>query len=1446
MIKYIDFYRRYGLRKYESMLNFNYPLLDGFLLPKASIYHSLPMVNNDREVDPNDPMIVNHDGTKYCVNLTKLKVMEGFPTRNNTDPATVVRALEKKNRKLRRLRQMSSVDRDVNALLIYNYSALQQFYRYKVSFLNAYQQWHDIYATMCQTIIDLRTGGVDGKGDISTREHFIKFELPKAFPTVGEIKLAAASLTRESAVRFSTPASLMLLDMWKWAGGHESVLGRLSDEDLRNVNLVFVDGNRVAVVNMAKLQEWRKTANREPDKEDQEDEEFMSEVEAKNLTAKKMQRGLTPTVKKEKKENHSKVEEFQRKLLYFIIAMAKTRSVNKQAEVQDDEMLEAQAATGEDDEVETVVVKKPKRRTDVDLGDLFNDDDEDLGEKTDAPDVKVFAIPDVEPVVNAPETTIPTEDELFDDSLFEVIAPEVDTVAEETARKKSRIDILSDPSAGVKQRVQALQERGMLSYAEANRFNRLSEKYKTIPNPFGEGTLEDLCKIDPADLKFEDDGVSTLNEFTSKYVEKVLHRDIANAIMTIQRGGVAVVDVRVERVIDAVNKYDIIDIKVAPVTGSTSTLRAVIPKFEPDGTWKADNARYYLRTQRGDSPIHKTKPTQVALTSYDGKLFVNRSTKAVNDFDRWLQGRIIEAYLNPEEAITELKYRSGTIKHAEVKLPRIYTALGNRFNEIKTDTLSLYLRYSEREKYFGESAMALEQGGMVLVGKAGRALLLVDNNDTFYRYQNGKFEVYGDVGDVLQFDTQKAPIETVELKVLGKSMPVGMILSYYMGIDALIERCGVTPRRLQKGMRLNLEKDEFAIRFFDQTLVFSRRDQIATMLFSGFLPFHRQIANFSYKEFNSKDVYLNAIEGRGLGIRQLRALDNWELYFIDPITLELLEEDGEPTTFDGLLWRSTELLTRDYVPKVSDRYRGYERVAGALYRELSRSMKMYRNKPVTSKASVELNPNAVWLAVQTDPANGLVEDSNAINFLKEQEAVTFGGTGGRSSRAMVRSTRAFDAADFGVISEATKDSSDVAISTYFSANPNLTGLRGRIRAFDPEKDGLDSIISTSALMAPSALNDDPKRVNFINIQNSSTIAAEGYTHSPFQTGYDQKMVKRLGKLYAYAAKKDGKVIELSSKHLMVEFPDGTRDAVELGRRFGVAAGSVIPHRIATDVVVGQEFKKGDVLAWNTGFFVRNRFDKTKVLAKVGVLVRTVIEDSSDTHEDSTAIHISVNPKLKSKSTEVRDIFARNEQTITNLVKVGDVLEPDSILCVIEDPLTANTGLFNDLSLDTLRLHAAQTPKSKAKGVVEHIEVLYRGDKEDMSPSLAEIANYYDKQRASLVRKLKSDESTTGEVIDRVRIGGTPLEFNSLAIRVYITYDADAGVGDKYVYANQMKTICGRVILGVFKTESGRPLGAKFGMFSLFNRIVNSPFKYGTTNSLLLHGSKLGASIYRGK
>jgi hypothetical protein len=849
-------------------------------------------------------------------------------------------------------------------------------------------------------------------------------------------------------------------------------------------------------------------------------------------------------------------------------------------------------------------------------------------------------------------------------------------------------------------------------------------------------------------------------------------------------------------------------------------------------------------------PIRKVSPHRVALTSYYGKVFVERSQRSVNNYGKWLSNQLTLKALDENDADI-LESRISNIFKSTNKTPRIYSLLARTFRDFKTPKYSFYLEFNKREEFFGKELVAkAEKAGGVVVGRLksnSKVLIVVDEHNTFYEFDEKGLKPLGKLEDILNIDVSNAPVEMAELKVFNKFIPVGFVLGYYIGLNRLLKLLKVNYRKAMVGERLELNPTEFTVRFSDEILIFDRDDQLASIILGGFNLYHRNIKSYSIYDFDKRDVYGSVLDANKVGSRYLRELDLLRDMFIDPITRDLLVTMGEPTDWLGLMIRSSELLLTDYSPSETDlewmRIKGYERVAGTVYGELVKSVRLYNARGTGKNNRVELSPNAVWQTLQEDPSKGLVEELNPIENLREKEVVTYSGHGGRSRRSMVKSSRVYTESDMGVISEGTVDSGDVGIVSYLTADPNFTNLRGLTRRKDFKTDGPAKFLSTAAMLSPAADREDPKRTNFIGIQHHSGMAAKGYQTMPLRTGYELVVAQRTDDLFAYTAKKEGKVTKVTDKSVTVEYKDGEVVQVEIGRRYGTAAGFIYPHSVVTDLKEGDRVKPGDCVTYNDDFFKPNPLNPREVIWKAGVLVKTAILESPDTLEDSSAISEKVAEQLRTRSTKVRDITLSFDQTVRNLVKVGQTVESDSILCFIEDSVTADNELFDENSLDLLRLMSSQAPKAKYSGVVEKIEVYYNGDKEDMSESLRALANASDRERSKLSKEL-GKATTDGGVDGTLRVGGNPLDMDNLVIKVYITGEEKASVGDKGVFANQMKTVFGRVMTGRNETESGEEIGALFGLASVSDRQVHSPFIIGTTNRLLGWLSKHVSKVYR--
>lgn len=478
-------------------------------------------------------------------------------------------------------------------------------------------------------------------------------------------------------------------------------------------------------------------------------------------------------------------------------------------------------------------------------------------------------------------------------------------------------------------------------------------------------------------------------------------------------------------------------------------------------------------------PIRKIKSTRVALTSYYGRVFIDRSERRVNDWGKWIVNKVYSISINTDDfRITEMI--TGNSFDHESHYPHLYTSLSMSFREFKMSFKEhgdFYLVFYPKDPETKFGVKTLERDDKVIMGKNDSGdLLLVDAKSKIYIYREGTVTEINPFETWIGLDPIRAPVEFATCGVMGEDIPVGVVLGYLMGFSSLCKLLNVTPRRVPVGKRLNLTAGEWAMMFEDQSLVFDRDNKLASMVLAGFREYHKTLALFPLSEFDHQDVYLNLLEEKKIGVRYIREITLLENLFIDPITRELLAEMKEPLVFRELLIRASELLLTNYHPHEQDsnfmRIKGYERMSGLLYSELVRSIRTHNSMPGKSRYGIEMNPYAVWIGIQEDSAKDQVSDINPIQDLKQKEAITFSGDGGRTSRTMVARTRVYHRSDMGVTSESTVDSSDVAVNAYMSANPKFNSLRGVADKWSMEEDGLTSLLSTSAMTSIGALRDD--------------------------------------------------------------------------------------------------------------------------------------------------------------------------------------------------------------------------------------------------------------------------------------------------------------------------------------------------------------------------------------
>lgn len=1421
-VLYPLYYRQHGIRRIFQLTNPVVSDLVNVSLPKGSIYHynpESPLLFGPTE---NNVWYKDDGRIKFIKHIAEWqhKDIIGTCVRKPGNSQTFVQAYRRKHRSLKLLRDFFGINRQENMLIVYNYCLLNQLYRYRPHRLVNYYYFYNLYSTIIESINKI--------GGQSERQQFFEIRLPKTLPTRTLMnQLAKESLRGINTryLKFFPDADAMLLHhLWMWVGKdrQQSIFNKIQEMNLSKVNLIIKDEGRYTVLNLGELNKWR---NASMDYDDTAEVDDLDD---------------TSSTDDEVNNSGEAPERLQVRFYKMLTTIMGMRTGVGLAPVDvptytENEM--AQAATiseSDDDDDESVIGKNLSDKNPSDIPNV------DEPQQTDTPQTTSKRMP-LPALPDDADDDISTFDEYQDieDDVGDLTLPEYqeDTLDSDTQvvydeNPEDDItdedDVVDDADVKYPEHVQPLVddakrmlEEGQITARQYQRVLQAAQAYLTIPSPYNPTrTIAEELEINvdetdaASDIIPDNDWVidkamlsSTTEATQRKYINEMLNKDIIRSVMSLQKAGVLVTGMERTTVSDPSGTYDVLEIKVQPINGVATTIKLKMPVFDESGTMTSGGVVYHLRSQRRDVPIRKVNPTKVSLTSYYGKLSVIKSDKKVSNLEKFLHNQIQS--MSFDGKILDLGY--GNVLERIEKLPAYYSMIATRYKHFtilkehqKIECLfesktryQLYAKYisgSEEVRTAEAKKRVIENEqkvGGVLFGydsSSGVSYFLNSNDNMVYASNTELPPV--DLISFLGIDAEP-PAELAEIKIFSKSIPVGILLGFYMGITPLCNLLEVKPRKFFRGQRLGLTRNDYAIRFADEVWVFDKRDYKAQLILNGFNAYKRYLQDYSVQQFERSDVYMAILRDAGISLQIENELNLLKRLFIDDITRTLLMQMKEPTEWEPLLIRSVELLTdmrsRPEINMQDMIIAGHQRVAGQVYSAIVKNVKANMNKRTSAKERFDLPPNVVFEAIRNDPATAIVDDINPIQNLKEHENVTFGGDGGRSTRTMVADTRAYDESDMGTISEATVDSSMVGVTTYLSANPGLTSVYGRSK----RKENLSSanILSTSSLLSVGVTQDDGKRTNFVNIQNSHSIGIAGAMPSPVMTGYEYVIAHRVDKKFAWVAKHDGVVVELSKSHIGIKYTDsGKVERVQIGTFYGVSTGKVIKNPLVTDYKLGQEVKAGDVVVYNTKFFVRDIFQKSQVLFKYATLAKTAFMESNDTEEDGSAISQRLNAPLTTETVKVRTLVIPFTTNVHNLVKVGTKVENDTVLCTLVDAIFSDNNMFGEDDLDALKELAQSTPRAKYPGTVQHIEVMYYGDPEtaDVSESVKTIIEESNKERQRLARVMKDGRPETGQLFETLRIEGNPTPLNNIIVKIYIHYQDGASIGDKFVVKSNFR------------------------------------------------------------
>lgn len=584
---------------------------------------------------------------------------------------------------------------------------------------------------------------------------------------------------------------------------------------------------------------------------------------------------------------------------------------------------------------------------------------------------------------------------------------------------------------------------------------------------------------------------SSISKFEKEYNDKLFTKDMVSVVSSFNKVGMFMTDIKAEDCSDPLNNSTKYKVTYEDINHKQHTINFVLPDVDDRGFCYVNGTYKVLKKQRVPLPICKVSATRVTLNSDYNKYLVERNTQVAHSFLNY-----IDRIIGKREDIVSVVL--GTHEYSSTLLPYEYTALASKYTSMTIDKKgadaakwlfsfeydkssealdSLQLSKEDKETIIdtqkdtrstwagyspsNREAMFFELNGTVIIKN------LDDDHQIRTTFIDFLSDITGEIGSPLS--------EWTNFKLLNTTMPVIVALCYRYGLSHMLNYTKVNYRTYDKGVRFNRRPSDIVIRFEDQTLVIPRSPLTTSLLFAGLNWF--DLRKVQMEQMDSKDIYYDLVSTKGVSVHNLKGVDNFFNYFVDPITADVLNQMKEPVTAKDLLIRATQLLaTEDHKPAASStnfRYRSYERINSAIYKVLTRAHATYANKSIGATHKFSISDYEIKQLITQDQLMENVDFINPINDIKYGAEYSHSGFGGRQSvDTFMVDDRQFPEDGVGIISEATIDSSKTAYAASMTVDPTMVNLRGMTISQQRTNLKPTQVLSPTAILVPGVTQDD--------------------------------------------------------------------------------------------------------------------------------------------------------------------------------------------------------------------------------------------------------------------------------------------------------------------------------------------------------------------------------------
>ncbi|ALN97929.1 RNA-polymerase beta-subunit [Bacillus phage vB_BpuM-BpSp] len=491
---------------------------------------------------------------------------------------------------------------------------------------------------------------------------------------------------------------------------------------------------------------------------------------------------------------------------------------------------------------------------------------------------------------------------------------------------------------------------------------------------------------------------SNLKDFDLSYYNKQMKRDLVSVLSSFNRDSdikLYITNIESENTSDDLTKRITYSVTFQDENNTRHSIKFDYPIMQEGRFMRINGGKKLILKQIFLLPIVKTKPDTVQVTTNYNKFIITRFGSKISQ-----KTERIKKFFRTKDR-EELKVKDDKFKYklgnalsinASSKTTLEYNEFSSFLLEITTSNGTLIFDQNEINKTISSDLDSIKKLREIKESNSKYNtedyLIIGFNSDKTnligIKYDNKKVysldkenanplapnltelvlsyivKAYGNEGyDILKKFSDTKTLAYTRVKINNKTIPIGVLLGYEIGLTKLLERYDIEYRFETKAVKMGLSNYN-RIKFKNGYLYYDNSKIRNSLLLSGLSVIATEM--YDFEEFDEIDPYIetfNELYGsRNVG----KGFHNTISLMVDPITLDVLKQLKLPEHIYDILLYANTLLEDSTHTKLNDmssyRVRGAEQVNAYLYKILADSFKTYKD---TLKAG-----NPIKLSVPRD------------------------------------------------------------------------------------------------------------------------------------------------------------------------------------------------------------------------------------------------------------------------------------------------------------------------------------------------------------------------------------------------------------------------------------------------------------------------------------------------